>query len=110
MRLEFEMFDAMPRRRSPPSTAAVVRELKERNRQEDRPITEKQVRSLAFRAVKRDNPDTSPEELLDRVNKRVEIGLKPTTAVLAKPARSPTARDLTRAARKALVKKGRHLR
>lgn len=68
------------------------------------------IMKLALRGAKRDNPDAETMEIHRIAVQRAAIGSRPTKDIAVSSKRSPTAKDLARAARKRLVRAGRHLR
>ncbi len=88
----------------------VLREHRMNNSVEARPYREKDLRAMAFRAARRDNPEGTPEELKMSADRRLAAGAKPHVKPATPKGRALTARDLERERRRALVKSGRHLR
>ncbi len=87
-----------------------AQKMREDNRAEDRPIRECDIKSLAYQSARRDNPAASPSDLHRSAALRIERGVQPYQGARPAAARSPTAVDLRRAARKAQVRSNRHLR
>ncbi len=88
----------------------VAHRMADRSAVEARPLTVRQVFRMAEDSAKRDNPNADTAEIAVSTSLRVKLGTKPYAGKAPAPDRSPTAADLGRATRRALVKSGKHLR